>query len=388
MQDSLKQAEPPLTGGEAQKPHPSYSLLYVAALAGSVTALSASFSSAPYLSATRAIADLLKSRPGTQLLYVKQGTKFYVTNANLLDPKDSNGETIGIGAIVFDVWPRLPGQDVVAENLAWTQLIWSQIANGKGGAGNAAAAKSFADFIANPKPFPRGDARTFELPASAELGEITGIKVISIIPTRPNFQAKLDRQEPSQLLTLALSTSFKQITAAGVRAVGIPRITVAAADASPISPSKGWEELVRAVDVSATGTEVKRVVFGTWARTESNRAANAADFSEAWASLRVALLDDSKRPTHGTFRLWTLIVLVSLIRWIFKREQTTIRRLLALGIVAGGLAAGVSTMITTIQEAFGYSVYFWCATAATTAIITGMILERVIGFKASDELLE
>jgi len=348
-----------------------------------LVALAASFFIAPYITSLRDVTDApppLVIRP--HLLYRHEHISFFYTSADLLHPEAFGRPGEFIEAVLFDIWPGGEGTSRPIESLTWFTRTWSVIAGGPTPSSQADVdlAERFRSSIGGLPRMKRGQIALFALPAQSTYGRQSGLRELVALAIHPPPDPGSAAGGTPLLFSEALERAFRGLGDAHVRSAGIPRMIARDTIGQAGSRAESWKMILPAADAKARATGIRTVLFGGWSIDPRARAATDEAFRIAWEQRRQELATDMKVIAHEQWRSGALIAFAALLRWHLKRRTVRWLRVLALIIVAAGLALMIAQATQWLwAHVPGPAVAVFLLECAT-ALAAGAAIEQVVQF--------
>ncbi|HVE72502.1 MAG TPA: hypothetical protein VNI54_14150 [Thermoanaerobaculia bacterium] len=337
---------------------------------------------APYLTRAGDLAGSLPSQPQKPVaLYRRDRTTFHYVCADLLHPEAFGEPGAFVEAVVSDIWAAGEGDGRRIESLTWFIRTWSAIAGAPRPVSqrDVAIAESYRAAIGGAPRLRRGEALLFVLPTDSSWRKRSGLRAVVAIATRPPSEGATDDGTPL-LFPQGLGKAFGAIRGAGVRSVGVPRMVARTTIADRGSRADSWHMILRESDDKARSAGLRAVLFGGWGIDPRGRSATDAAFRNTWEQRRLELLAETRVFTHERLRLGALIAFAALARWIWKKRPLRWLRLVALVIVAAGLAVSIAAAGRWAWSFVDAPAWLVFAAECALALAAGTAIEWVVQF--------
>jgi hypothetical protein len=358
-----------------------------------VLALIISLVIAPWVAPVR---DLdLEDPPGSAvvpaLLYRHERVAFWFTTSDLRTPQTFGEPGRFVEAVVFDVLAAGESANKTNDDVTWVQLFWGALAGGPRpeSTRDLNIANEFRELVGRTPRLTRGEAGIFFLPEESSYRQETGLKALAALAVRVPPEIPPALADAPSMFEKALDRALAGLRRGGVRSCGIPRMMVPARLGSDSTRYSSWEAILASADRAATENGTASVLFGAWALRPEARAENSRAFALAWQTHREQLVAKSRAVTHEHLRLGALILLSALIVWHRHGKRVTWKRLLALALAVGSLAASIAGLRETMAASLAtLPIGAVFLVECFVALVAGTIIEFIVTFNFRKEIGE
>jgi len=171
-----------------------------------------------------------------------------------------------------------------------------------------------------------------------------------------------------------------------VRSAGVPRMVARPTVGQPGSRAESWQMILREADIQGRKAGMGKILFGGWGIDPRARASTDAAFRAVWEQRRQELAAGADDIAHEQWRVGALIAFAALLRWHRKHRAIRWLRVIALAVIAAGLALTIAKIAQWLGATVSASaaVVFLCK--CVIALCVGAAIEKVVKFNPKEEV--
>lgn len=353
--------------------------------------IAVSLALAPRLFETRLFADEINPLAQTPVLLYRRGmARVYYTSLDLLHPQQFSRPRELVEAVFFDVWPAKEGHATPLEKLTWIEQIATALASDAGSDVDRRTLTDFLTSFSGPPQLERGTTRLFPVPVGSSYRQVSGVSTFVAMAIKDPAQRDVDRAAPgtNPSFERALGTGFNEVKARGISKVGVPFMFVPDLLGQSVSRNRSWTKLLDHVGRAADQNGVRVVVLGGFGIVPESREKTDLDFRQAWRDWKLLFESERRRPEHEKIRLAAVASFCALLSAAGKMLQFSLRRAVALLVLAGSLAGSVPDIIGAIQPMFPPLQHPVAnlVLSGLLAAAAGLFLDTVVKFEPKKEV--
>jgi hypothetical protein len=360
---------------------------YLLALSVPAAVLIGSFLHTPYLS-TVAIADGTRFTADAAVieLYRYRRCRFAYTSSDLLAfnaiiATRPAMQAARIDALVFDVYPAT---DDIRTNsrLTWIALI----AAGMERSGDAALAGDFKSQLGS-RSHATGEVYTYLIPATSPFARASGLRSIHALAIRSSRAVPVT---PAQFSD-AIGRAVRDAQRVGARSIGLPYIASPADAHTRSDRTSGWGHLLRVTRTTVCAADGGRILFGGYALSSANRAANLRNLADAWEAERASVAATYETTTLDRLRIAAATLLAALLAGLLAGRPLSIGRfaaLLATAGAVGGLVISSLSLWIAPWISDGAKLSWMPLLQLLAGVVAGATLQHWIRFDARKQLAQ